>query len=633
MTTKAMSAKGIQAADTLWSKVASTNRILFNACVGNAKTCADANEFDEALRWCSVAAWSASSKGWFGELSSQKLEVELLRAAQQLPVPVVVHKNRPRPRWLHVMSEAYATLGHTNLCRRWMQYDADVVHDVILLAQKSDIPKNLEDTVKGTGGECVVLDSAASPMQRAADLRRHAWENADVVLLHTHPDEVLGTVAFGVAGGPPVVLLNHADHVFWAGGSVADLVLDITVSGHLWTKQLRGIDRAVILPIPLLESNNLERPASAALQERQALRRSLGIPEDAIMLLTVGSPAKYEAMPGFDFVATAQQIVRACDDAYVVAIGPRDKGVWKAVRKATNGRIQALGYQRDSKIFCRSADLYVEGFPLGSLTALLEAGEAGLPCVCAPSIPPFRSDSLSLDECPQPKTVQDYINTVVSLAKDSRARTQIGVKLQKVIRSQHCGSGWMARLKEIKGQVPTGHRICPDFRPGAAEAERRNWFLNFQHSKEPVPTMGSLAERVFVEAWRRMDSRPQLDSRLWTELKQCAVEEMQNGNSKNSLAEVQDTISLVQLNRRIQSRGEHNKLMNAVREAIRNGKPHLARKLIYRCLLASPACLVEAGWMRQFAKAHLGQRLSLRLQKIFSRQGRQFNGQKLAANR
>jgi hypothetical protein len=629
MSTKAMSDKSNQAADAAWNRIANINRVLFNACVLNARNCGDVKNFEEVLQWFSVAAWSASGKGWFGELSSRELETELLRAAQQLPVPVLTRSGRSRPRWLHVLSEAYATLGHTNLCRRWIQYDPDVVHDVILVDQKSEVPNNLVETVKAANGQCVVLDPTTSLLQRAADLRKYAWENADVVLLHTHPDEVLGTVAFGVAGGPPVVVVNHADHVFWAGCGVADLVLDIRMSGHLWTKRLRGIDRAVILPIPLLERDNHERPAPAALQERRALRRSLGIPEDAIMLLTVGSAAKYEAMPDLDFVATAQQIVRACDNAYVVAIGPRDESVWKAARKATNGRILALGYQQDSTLFCRSADLYMEGFPLGSLTALLEAGEAGLPCVCAPSIPPFRSDSLSLDECPQPKDVQDYIRDVVSLAKDSRARTQISVKLQKAIRSQHCGAGWLAHLRKIKEQIPASHRIYPDFKPGGAEVRMRNWFLNFLHSKEPVPTMGTLAEYVFVEAWVRTDSRPQLDSRLWTELDQCG----QYGDSRNSLAELRDTISLVRLNRRIQSRGDRNKLMSAVRDAIRNGKPHLARKLIYRCLLAGPACLVDANWIRQFAKAHLGQRLSLRLQKIFSRRGRRFNGQQPAANR
>lgn len=605
------------------------NRVIFDACVRNAKACADARKFDDALRWCSVAAWSASGKGWFGELSSRELEAELLRAAKQLPLPAGPRRTGSRPRWLHVLSEAYATLGHTNLCRKWLQYDADVVHDVILLDQKGDVPKNLIDTVQGTGGECVVLDSAAAPMQRAADLRRYAWENASVVVLHTHPDEVLATVAFGVEGGPPVLLLNHADHVFWAGGSVADIVLDIRMSGHLWTKHLRGLDRAMILPIPLLRSDDQEHADTVRSQQRQTLRSSLGIPTDAVILLTVGSPTKYEAMPGFDFVATAQQIVRACDDAYVVAIGPRDEGVWKAARKATAGRILALGYQQETTLFCNSADLYIEGFPLGSLTALLEAGEAGLPCVLSPSIPPFRSDSPSLDACPQPKDVQDYIKTVVSLAKDAKARAEIGGKLQKAIRSKHCGTGWLARLKEIKGQIPASHRIYPDFKPGGAEARMRDWFLNFLHSKETIPTMVTLAERVFAEAWRRTDSRPQLDSRLWTELNQCALEKGQNGDSKNSLAEVRGTISLGCLNRKIQSRGERNKLMNAVREAIRNGKFHLARKLLYRWMLASPACLVDADWIRQFAKAHLGQRLNSRLRKMTACQTRQFTNQKL----
>src|SRR5207253_10705538 len=54
----------------------------------------------------------------------------------------------------------------------------------------------------------------------------------------------------------------------------------------------------------------------------------------------------------------------------------------------------------DSSIFCEAADVYLEGFPAGSLTALLEAGEAGLACVRAPAqvIPPFSSDGAGRSE-------------------------------------------------------------------------------------------------------------------------------------------------------------------------------------------------------------------------------------------
>ena len=160
-----------------------------------------------------------------------------------------------------------------------------------------------------------------------------------------------------------------------------------------------------------------------------------------------------------------------------------------------------------------------------------------------------------------------------------------------------------------------------------------DWFLNLLHSKEPVPTIDSRTEHVFVEAWRRTNSRPQLDSRLWTELNRWAIETGQNGSSKNPVAERNGIVPLSQLNRRIQSYGDRNRLMNAVREAIGRGKPRLARKLMYRCLLASPACLVDVNWLRQFAKAHLGQRLSRKLQNIISNRGRRYNKLPLAANR
>ena len=47
--------------------------------------------------------------------------------------------------------------------------------------------------------------------------------------------EVIATVAFGVPVRSPVMLLNHADQGFWVGCAVADLVLDMRSTGHLWT--------------------------------------------------------------------------------------------------------------------------------------------------------------------------------------------------------------------------------------------------------------------------------------------------------------------------------------------------------------------------------------------------------------
>jgi hypothetical protein len=607
------------------ARLSNQNRVLFNACLRNARSCGAAGNFEELLQWGSVAAAAASGAGWFGEISSRELEAELLRAARQLPVPTVKPVPRPRPRWLHVFTEAYATLGHTNLCRRWIQYDPDVTHDVMILAQKGAAPKNLEAAVKQTSGRCVVLDPTSSLLQRAAQLREYAWENNDVVLLHTHPDEVMGTVAFGIPGGPVVLVVNHADHVFWLGCAVADLVLEIRRSGQVWTQQLRGVARSTILPIPLVASANPARPESVVLQERQALRKSLGIPDDAIMLLTVGSASKYEAVPGLDFLATVQAIIQASDKTYLVAIGPQEEGVWKAAKQATGGRILPLGYQQDSTLFCRSADLYLEGFPLGSLTALLEAGQAGLMCVRAPldSPLPFCSDSPSLASISQPRDLRDYIQTVLALAKDSVARSAGGLKLREAIESQHCGTGWLVRLREIRAQLPKAHQVQPEFQSVAADDALRDWFLKYSFRKTPNQTRRDVATRLFIEAWKRTDGQPKIDPRLWAEL--CETDTASDEKkSKPASSGWGERFELWWLNRRISSCGSRQRLMARANVAIASGKFGLARRMVYRCLWASPTCWADSRWLKQFVKAHLSPQVSARFRSLVSHRPRQF---------
>ncbi|MDO7204857.1 hypothetical protein Q5M85_12610 [Paraclostridium bifermentans] len=58
-------------------------------------------------------------------------------------------------------------------------------------------------------------------------------------------------IAFGVEGGPPIVYMNHADHCFWIGSSIVDICVDISKYGQLVTKNRRGIDKSILLPIPL----------------------------------------------------------------------------------------------------------------------------------------------------------------------------------------------------------------------------------------------------------------------------------------------------------------------------------------------------------------------------------------------
>jgi hypothetical protein len=561
-----------------------------------------------------VAAWSASGKGYFGELSSSQLEAELLRAAEALPKSAGAHRHCPRQRWLHVLNEAYETLGHTNLCRRWIQYSTKVRHDVIFLDHTGEIPRNLIDAVQETQGQCIVFDATTSQLQRAAQLRAYAWEEADVVVLHTHPEDVMATTAFGVAGGPPVLLVNHADHAFWVGCAVADLVLDIRTSGHLWTRQARGVDRAALLPLPLWEEDSPSEQASTNPHLKLMARKTLGIPEDAILLLTVGSEAKYQPIPSLDFVAAAQEIIKCCDKAYLIAVGPKDRGDWKAARKITGGRIVALGRQPQTKIYCQAADIYLEGFPSGSLTALLEAAQTGLPCVRSPRdcVPPFCSDGIPLEGVPQPVDVKDYVATVKSLIANPKMRVEMGIELQNLTRDHHCRGGWLTHLRDIQELVPEAHSIYPDFKSVPVEDRLRDWLLRIVHVGRLPQNWSKVTVPFFIEAWKRTNVRPLIDRALQESLNFHKPSTKTSGATERFL----DRISLWRLNKKIQRRGTYVRLYSRATRELRAGKLSLARKLTYRCLLAQLSCVGKPEWLKLLIKLHGGSQLRATIGRI-----------------
>ena len=351
------------------------------------------------------------------------------------------------------------------------------------------------------------------------------------------------------------------------------------------------------------------------LQRKRAVRRKLGIPEDATVLLTVGSAAKYKPMRGLNFVNTAVEIIRQCGNAQLIAVGPADEGEWKAARKAMGGRISAVGSQPDSTLFCQAADLYLEGFPAGSLTALLEAGEAGLPCVRAPQlcVPPFSSDSAGIDDLAQPKDVNEYVQIAVALAKDAKSSAQRGQQLQQAIRSQHCGKAWLTHLNALKQLIPECHSIYEDFRPVPVEQHWLDWSIRSVHANKPAPTWAAVASGVYVEAWKRTSENPQIERALWARLKANPPEE---GQAMGWWEDFLQRASLWRLNGQIRRQGVQARLIAGANLALAHEKQGLARRLIYSCLLKSPSSVGNLLWIKMFVKSHLGPDLLSGLRRI-----------------
>ena len=393
--------------------------------------------------WAQVAAEYAW-RNHPGSFASDVLE----RRVAALAPPVSPEQRAPGgvpEHVLHVLTTAYPIGGHTRLAWRWIEADAERTSSVVLTRQgRHPVPAELRAAASGAGGTVRELGAQRCALAQAEALRER-MADADVVVLHVHPYDALPIIALaGWAGRPPTILVNHADHVFWLGVSVADVVVCVRGSGSRLAQERRGVasEAIALLPIPIA------MPGAPA--GRDATRAGLGATDRTVIALSVASAYKFAARDGLDFVATAGRLLDRLPELMVLAAGPAPTGSWAAAATATGGRLRALGVRREIEPLYAAADVYLDSFPFASLTSLLEAASHGLPLVALKSFAAdtdvLRGDGPGLDETVlATDAVEEYEAIVEALVRDPAYRTEVGRRTREAIGSWS-GEGWPDRL-------------------------------------------------------------------------------------------------------------------------------------------------------------------------------------------
>ncbi|HEY8333387.1 MAG TPA: hypothetical protein VIQ05_06295 [Tardiphaga sp.] len=382
-------------------------------------------------------------------LSSPRLENGLRRLAgsirpADMPVSDNVLHGQDRNVCLHVMSECLPAGGISAMVKRWMALDRDSVHCLAVLDDTNSIPDEIERLVQDSGGKLFVADRRFDVLERAAWIRSIAGLAAGFVVLHANPTDIVYTIAFGLNGGSPVLLVNYTAHLFWVGVSIADLVLNLrgSVAENDWAVTYRRIANFSTLPIPLIA----EVPNAG----RSNCRTSLGVPEDAVCLLTIGASFKYISNGGADFLTTMEGILAANPNAFLLVAGFNGDANWEAASERVDGRIRMYGVVDHQKIAVlhRASDIYVEGFPFGTTTALLEAGLQGLPLMLPPKEcpPPYASDGVGLDTLSAADDLESYKMLLTALISSETQRARSGEAVQIAIAEHHTGAGWLKHL-------------------------------------------------------------------------------------------------------------------------------------------------------------------------------------------
>jgi len=425
------------------------NYAQLRSLVAAAEKCRDTDKLEEAAALASAAARFAwfNHAGVFSDPALERLLVDLSgRVPDTGPFPPRSSSPSRKRVVLHIATELYPTGGHTQMLSRWIADDSQSQHRFAVTRQGwRPIPDKVAALI---ADRPVRLDGRhRSHLRRAAALRRLCHE-ADVVVVHTHPDDIQPALALA-ATTTPCIVVNHASHVFWAGVSVARTTLHLRRSAQELSTTRRGLptDTAFLVNRPLAFPEVDLRRAQA--------RAHFGLADGQVVIATAASGDKYEPLADGDNLV--QLFARAAESdprLIVLAAGPQAEGQWPSAYEATGGRVRALGLLRGVGTLLAAADIYVDSFPFASITSLLEAGAYGLPLVSyrghGPGCEILSADPPAIEhEILYPKTSHEFLQVISTLAANAEVRETRGASLREKIAATHSGAAWQGAVESL----------------------------------------------------------------------------------------------------------------------------------------------------------------------------------------
>jgi glycosyltransferase involved in cell wall biosynthesis len=471
------------------------------ALVAHAMHLEGAGNDEKTLRWIRLTAelaWAAHT----GRMSDERLEAIAVRIGQRLEPPM----NRPvqetrdrgdaRRHVLHVATTVIGTGGHTRLLENWIKADGTSTHSLLLVDQGQEtIRATLTDRVISSGGNQTVLPRDATLLERARLLRQAAQSgDYDCIVLHHHPNDVVPLVAFATENCPPIGVMNHADHIFWLGVSIADLVVEFREFGAELSRTRRGVRQNFVFPLPLdIQSST---PARAEARAR------LNIPEAERVLVTIGSAGKYIPTERQRFFDTLSKVLDQHPDACLYAVGVSERDVGP-LEISPHPRMKLLGVVPDPSNYQAAADLYLEGFPFGSYTALLETAARGIYPVLmhSPTAHNDMSDERTLRGLVQgPPDESGYIAEIGALLDDPEERNRRGSIIAQRIEANHgaeASRNYLRQVYDLLAELRHRVELLPDRDP---RSERHDVDLaGFQSSRMRIPVADWISNKTLLQ--------------------------------------------------------------------------------------------------------------------------------------
>jgi hypothetical protein len=375
---------------------------------------------------------------------------------------------------IHILTESYTTGGHTKLLELFIENTKDYFDEqsVILTEQRVEIPKSLKNITKSTG-EIISFekDTYINKAKKLAKISSHY----ELVVLHIHPHDIIANLAFGnTQFKRNIIFVNHADHMFWCGVSIADITLHISSSSKKFSIASRGTQNNEVIYIPLKEKEkNLHKDEA---------RKQLKIPNNKKIILSIASEYKYGKTKEeiSIFINMAKNIVKNINNCEFILIGPSLKNkYWENAYKTSNGKINPIGIQPRELLdyYIASSDIYIESFPMTSTTALLEVAQQNI------KIFTLKSNNFPPDVALKNNMIIDSVSKLEEKTIKFLTNKQEDLDIDL---SMHFKDKWKNNLQNILKKYTQNKHTTHNFETIDAKTEFINHTYNIIGSKAPL---------------------------------------------------------------------------------------------------------------------------------------------------
>jgi hypothetical protein len=283
--------------------------------------------------------------------------------------------------YLHVLTKAYDTGGHTRVVERLIG-SAALAESAVLVSES--VAANSQAKLARAKLGLLRLRQRSAGVARTTEFLQ-CFARFEVIVLHIHPHDIEAVFAAALAKrqwGRKILLYNHADHVFSFGYAVADRVLELGHFGWALRAQRHTGERAcfVGIPLPLNPVGPNERGPRESKPEPSA---QTGPHAASGCLISSGAAYKFKPNRRYSFPAFARTLTQHCP-LPLLLIGPtllRNPWWWRsAIAAGKQIRFRKTMPHAEYLQTLRQARAYIDSFPVTGGTSFPEILSLGVPC-------------------------------------------------------------------------------------------------------------------------------------------------------------------------------------------------------------------------------------------------------------